>query len=196
MRKMIAALQITLDGFTKERERGTDPWVDSWADGIEQIADVDAFVQGAGMHPSYGEYWQKIYDNPELAPLPYQTRPPTDHEVAYARLAAKSVHYVVSTKLQAVAWPPNARIIRDVTELRDMKSGPGKNIYVVGGATLVGTLLNAKLLDELRLIVHPLLLGAGGAGALFERVEGRQALQFVGAKPSKSGRVILTYHCT
>jgi dihydrofolate reductase len=72
-----------------------------------------------------------------------------------------------------------------------LKSQPGKNIYVVGGPTLVTSLLNADLLDELRLIVHPLLLGGGKA--LFEGVTKRRSLHFVSAEPTASGRVILSY---
>src|SRR5262249_648019 len=49
-RKMIAALQVSLDGFTQGPDRGEADWVDSWADAIELIPEVDTFVQGAGMY--------------------------------------------------------------------------------------------------------------------------------------------------
>jgi dihydrofolate reductase len=189
-RKMIAALQVSLDGFTQAPDTGEEEWVDSWADAIGLIPDVDAFVQGAGMYPGYGEYWASIYADPGRIP-PFQTRLPYDREIAYAQLAAKTPHFVVSKTLERVSWPPTARIVRDLTELRALKDQPGKNIYVVGGPTLVTSLLNADLLDELRLIVHPLLLGGGKA--LFEGVSKRRALGFVHAEPTKSGRVILTY---
>jgi dihydrofolate reductase len=187
---MIAALQISLDGFTQGSDRGGEEWVDSWADAIGLVPDVDAFVQGAGMYPGYGDYWEAIYTDPQRVP-PFQTRLPYDREVAYARLAAKTPHFVVSKTLDRVSWPPTARIVRDVAELRALKSQPGKNFYVVGGPTLVTSLLNADLLDELRLIVHPLLLGGGKA--LFEGVTKRRSLHFVGAEPTTSGRVILSY---
>src|SRR5215470_7747251 len=144
-RKMIAALQISLDGFTQGPDRGEAEWVDSWADAIQLIPDVDAFVQGAGMYPGYGEYWEAIHKNPHSVP-PYQTRPPSKREIAYAELAVKSPHYVVSTTLDRVSWPPTARIIRDIADLRAVKGQAGKNIYVVGGATLVTSLLNAGLI--------------------------------------------------
>jgi dihydrofolate reductase len=189
-RKMIAALQISLDGFTQGPDRGEADWVDSWADAIELIPDVDAFVQGGGMYPGYGEYWEAIYANPKRVP-PYQTRIPYDREVAYAQLAAKTPHFVVSTTLSSVSWPPTARIIRDIAELRTLKGQAGKNIYVVGGASLVASLLNQDLIDELRLIVHPILLGGGKA--LFAGVNKRRSLNLVHAESTKSGRVILTY---
>jgi dihydrofolate reductase len=189
-RKMIAALQISLDGFTQGSDQGGEEWVDCWADALALIPDVDAFVQGAGMFPGYAEYWAAIEANPDAVP-PFQSRPPYEREVAYARLAAKTPHYVVSTKLDGVSWPAAARIVRDLGELRALKELPGKNIYVVGGPTLVANLLNAGLLDELRLIVHPLILGGGKA--LFETVRERRSLQFIDAEKASGGRVILSY---
>jgi dihydrofolate reductase len=187
---MIAALQVSLDGFTQGGDRGEEEWVASWADALGLIPDVDAFVQGAGMYPGYGEYWKSIYEHPDRIG-PFASRLPTDREIAYARLAAKSPHYVLSSKLDSVSWPPTARIVRNVAELRALKEQPGKNIYVVGGPTLVTSLLNENLLDELRLIVHPLLLGGGQS--LFAGVHQRRQLKFASAKPLDSGRVILTY---
>ena len=189
-RKMIAALQVSLDGFTQGSDMGGVEWVDSWADAIQLIPDVDAFVQGAGMYPGYGEYWSAIYANPQSVP-PYQTRVPYKREIAYAQLAAKTPHVVVSTTLKSVSWPPTARIIRDVAELRTIKGQAGKNIYAVGGATLVASLLNENLIDELRLIVHPILLGGGKA--LFAGVKKLRSLNLVHAESTESGRVILTY---
>jgi dihydrofolate reductase len=55
------------------------------------------------------------------------------------------------------------RIVRDVEEIRKLKHQPGKDIYAVGGATLVGSLMNAGLVDELHLMVNPLVLGGGKA---------------------------------
>jgi dihydrofolate reductase len=189
-RTMIAALQVSLDGFTQGPDRGEADWVDSWADAIELIPEVDTFVQGAGMYPGYGEYWESIYANPRRVP-PYQTRIPSNREIAYAQLAAKTPHFVVSTTLNSVSWPPTARIIRDVAELRTLKRQAGKNMYVVGGATLVASLLNEDLIDELRLIVRPILLGGGKA--LFAGVNKRRSLDLIQAESTESGRVILTY---
>jgi len=142
------------------------------------------------MYPGYGDYWTSIYTDPKRVP-PFETRLPSDREIAYAQLAAKTPHFVVSTTLDSVAWPPTARIIRDLAELRTLKAQAGKNIYVVGGPTLVVSLLNAGLLDELRLIVHPLLLSGGKA--LFEGVDKRRSLELVKVDSTESGKVILTY---
>src|SRR6187399_514423 len=115
-RKMIAALQVSLDGFTQGSDLGGEAWVDSWADALGLIPDVDAFVQGAGMFPGYGEYWQAIEAEPRRTP-PFQTRLPYEREVAYAEFAGKTPHYVLSTKLEGVSWPPTARIVRGLPEL-------------------------------------------------------------------------------
>jgi len=185
---MIAALQVSLDGFI-EGPRGEKDWADSWASAIELIPDIDTFVLGGRMYPGYGEYWEAIYANPERVP-PFQERVPSKSEIAYARLAAKTPHIVLSTTLKNVSWPA-AQIVRDVAELRALKAQPGKNIYVVGGATLVASLLNENLIDELRLIVHPIVLGKGRA--LFSGVNKRLSLDLVEAKSTESGRVIVTY---
>lgn len=83
------------------------------------------------------------------------------------------------------------RIVRDVEKIRKMKQQPGKDMLVVGGATLVSSLMNLGLIDELRLMVNPLILGGGKA--LFKDVKERHALKLVQAKPLKSGKVGLTY---
>jgi dihydrofolate reductase len=189
-RQMIAALQVSLDGFTQGSDQGGQEWVDSWADALGLLSDVDAFVQGAGMYPGYGEYWAAIEAEPEQVP-PFQTRLPYPKEVEYAKLAGKTPHYVVSKTLERVSWPKTAQIVRDLAPIRALRAEPGKNVYVVGGPTLVTSLLNAGLLDELRLIVHPLLLGGGRA--LFEGVKDRRALTLVSAEPTSAGRVVMTY---
>jgi dihydrofolate reductase len=189
-RKMIAALQVSLDGFTQGSDQGGTEWVESWADALALIPEVDAFVQGSHMYPGYGVYWESIHTDPTRL-APFQDRLPTEREIEYARLAAKTPHYVVSNTLESVPWPPTARIVRQLEELRAIKNQPGKNIYVVGGPTLVTSLLNEGLLDELKLIVHPLLLGGGKA--LFAGVTSRRSLHFVDATPAVSGRLVVTY---
>jgi len=188
-RTMIAALQVSLDGCIQGPE-GEKDWVGSWADALGLIPDVDTFVLGARMYPDYGTYWHSIEANPDVVP-PFQQRVPSKAEIAYARLAARTPHIVLSTTLERVSWPPAARIVRDVAQLRMLKGQPGKNTYVVGGATLVASLLNEGLIDELRLIVHPVVLGKGRA--LFSGVETPLRLELVEAKAIKSGCAVVTY---
>jgi dihydrofolate reductase len=187
---MIAGLQVSLDGFTQGSDREGPEWVDSWTDALDLIPDVDTFVQGAGMYPGYAMFWSAIEADPN-AVAPFSTRKPYEREVAYARRAAKTPHYVLSTKLDGVAWPPGARIVRDLGALRAVKAQPGKNIYVVGGPTFVTSLLNAGLLDELMLLVHPLLLGGGRS--LFAGVKDFRRLKMTRCEPMKDGRALLVY---
>jgi dihydrofolate reductase len=189
-RKMIAALQVSLDGFTQGSDQGGTEWVESWADALALVPDVDAFVQGSHMYPGYGLYWESIHTDPTRV-APFQDRVPNEREIEYAKFAAKTPHYVLSSTLESVSWPPTARILQKLEDLRSLKGQPGKNIYVVGGPTLVTSLLNEHLLDELKLIVHPLMLGGGKA--LFAGVTQPRSLQFVSATPAASGRLVVTY---
>jgi dihydrofolate reductase len=94
----------------------------------------------------------------------------------------------------AMAEDDEVRIVRDVEEIRRLKQQPGKDMQVVGGATLVSSLMNLDLIDELQLMVNPLILGGGKA--LFKDVKDRHALQLVRVKPLQSGKVVLTYSTT
>ena len=76
----------------------------------------------------------------------------TESEADYALWTQRTPHYVVSTTLEKVSWE-TAHLVRDVSELRSLKEQPGGAVYVIGGATLVASLLNEGLIDEVRLIV-------------------------------------------
>jgi dihydrofolate reductase len=187
-RALISAMQVTLDGYT-EGPKGEADWVDSWADGRELLPPVDAFVLGGGMFPGYEQFWAAILDDPSAA-SDMLGRDPYPREVSYARVAAETPHLVLSKTLTDASWP-TARIVRDIGEIRTLKQQPGKAVYVVGGPGLLTSLINAGLLDELRLIVHP--VATGGGRALFGGIAERQALEFGAAEPMASGRLNLTY---
>jgi dihydrofolate reductase len=187
-RTLIAAMQVTLDGYILGPEGEVD-WVDSWADGLELLPQVDAFVLGGGMFPDYEEFWAAILDDPATV-SEWLGRDPYAREVTYARVAAETPHLVLSTTLSQAMWP-TARIVRDIDEIRTFKRQPGKPVYVVGGPGLVTSLINGGVLDELRLIVHPVVVGSGTT--LFEGIAQRQALELVAIESTESGRVHLTY---
>jgi dihydrofolate reductase len=184
-------MQVTLDGYILGPEGEAD-WVDSWADGLELLPPVDAFVLGGGMFGGYEQFWAAILDDPGAA-TNMLGRAPYHRELDYARFASENPHLVLSTTLTDTTWP-TARIVRDISEIRTLKQQPGKAVYVVGGPGLVASLVNADLLDELHLIVHPVL--TGGGTALFGGIAERQALDLVSAEPAASGRVHLTYRLT
>ena len=187
-RPFIAAMQVTLDGYILGPDGEAD-WVDSWADGLDLLPEVDAFVLGGGMFPDYEQFWAAILENPAAA-SEWLGRDPYPRELNYARVAAKTPHLVLSTTLSHATWP-TARIVADINELHALKALVGDAVYVVGGPGLVTSLINSGLLDELRLIVHPVVVGSGTP--LFGGVAQRQALERLRTEPRASGRVNLTY---
>ena len=103
--------------------------------------------------------------------------------------------YVVSTTLQTVdAWQNSILIDGDnfVAEIQRLKAMPGKTINVVGSARLVQSLLREKLLDELRLLVHPIVVGGGKR--LLEGDTGQVPLKLVDSQTFDTGVLYLTYH--
>jgi dihydrofolate reductase len=117
-------------------------------------------------------------------------RAPTEGEVEYARWTRRTSHYVLSTTLGKVNWEAS-RLVRGVGELRPLKEQSGGPVYVVGGAAIVSSLINERLIDELRLIVHPVILGGGTA--LFAGVKDRQTLRLVESDTGRSGKIVLSY---
>jgi dihydrofolate reductase len=100
---------------------------------------------------------------------------------------------VVSSTLEDPAWSPTTVIRGDVArELGAMKDGPGGDILVAGSGHLVRTLLADGLVDELRLMVFPIVLGTGNH--LFSDGTPEISLRLVEARPvGPAGVMILTY---
>jgi dihydrofolate reductase len=151
MRKIIAALQVSVDGFI-EGPNGELDWAmaedeETWSDVLEMLTHVDTFILGRVMYPAYEQYWLAILANP-AGVLPFSGKTASKNEIAYARFADKTPHIVVSRTLDNVAWK-TTRIVRDVEEIRKLQQQPGKDMHVVSGATLVSSLLNLGLIDEL-----------------------------------------------
>jgi dihydrofolate reductase len=185
-RSLVAVLQTTLDGRILD---GGSEWVDSWADGLALLPPVDAFVLGAGMFSGYQSFWAAMLED-RAAAAAMLGRDPYPREIAYAEVASRTEHLVLSTTLMDVAWP-SARIVRSIDEIRSFKHDGHGTVYVVGGPTLVASLAEAGLLDELRLIVHPVLVGAGQSiSGVFDRL---QRLELVAADPIAGGPVTLAY---
>ena len=117
-------------------------------------------------------------------------RLPTSQEIEYADFALSTPHYVLSNTLDGVRWA-NTTVLRDAGDLVVLRQKPGKTIYVVGGAQTVSGLLDRGLIDELRLTVHPLVVGEGKA--LFATVTSRHRLRLGDAKSRADGTVSLVY---
>ena len=188
MRKLIAGMQISLDGKVGGPDGYAD-WVEAWSDNYDVMPQVDACLLGAGMYPGYEQYWSAIQAGPDQ-PLAMTGKLPTPAEVEYGRFTARTPHYVLSSTLNTALWP-QTRFIPSLDEVRTLKEQSGKDIYLVGGARTVTSLLDAGLVDELRLAIHPLIVGPGKA--LFEFTERRRGLELRDVRKLDAGRVSLSY---
>lgn len=189
MRKLIVSEFISLDGVmqapggaTEDTEGGfkhggwTMPY---WHDDIGKafgafMQEVDAFLLG-----------RKTY---EIHANAFEPLPPGDFFGDMMNTPAK---YVVSKSLEKPIWR-NTTIIRDnvVEAIRKLKAAPGKTICTDGSHKLVHTLLQHDLVDELHLLLYPLILG-GGKRLLPEGVH--TTFKLKAATPYPSGVVGLHY---
>jgi dihydrofolate reductase len=101
--------------------------------------------------------------------------------------------YVVSTTLkEPLEWNNSTLISSNVAEeIVRLKRHPGEDITILGSGALVRSLLRGDLIDELRLMVHPVVLGGGKR--LFEEGDGPQALELVDSQTFGTGVLYLTY---
>ena len=180
-------MRITVDGYIQDPEGRID-WVESWEDEYDLLDRVDLALLGTGMYSGYEQYWTSA-----LIPkgkLPFSGKEPTPGEVAYANWAARTPHIVISRKPVNVNWK-NTRVVSDLEEIRELKQKTGKDIHAVGGATLVSALINHGLVDEIRLMVNPVLLGGGKA--LFNGLTERKHLKLESAEQRGNGKVYSIY---
>jgi dihydrofolate reductase len=100
--------------------------------------------------------------------------------------------FVVSSTLEEAGWN-NSTLIREnaLENIAGLKRQPGKDITIIGSAILVRSLLEASLLDELRLMVHPVILGGGKR--LFEDGGEMGTLELVSSEAFGTGVVSLAY---
>jgi dihydrofolate reductase len=179
MRKVNSALFISLDGVTES----PDKWQfdvfddDMMAFMSSGIADEDTTLLGRVTYQDWAPFW------------------PTSTDEPYASHINNTPKYVVSTTLETVEWGKWGKIslIKGnlAEEIARLKRQPGKNIGVAGSPTLVRSMLQADLLDELTLMIHPVVVGSGKR--LFGDRGELKRLKLVDTKTSKSGVALLTY---
>jgi dihydrofolate reductase len=97
---------------------------------------------------------------------------------------------VLSSTLTSALWPKTS-FVRGLEEIAALKQQPGKDIYLVGGARTTASLIDAALVEELRLTVHPLMAGEGKT--LFATTERRRGLELRKVQQLQGGRVSLIY---
>ena len=188
MRKLIAGMKLSVDGKIEGPEGYAD-WVEGWSDDYGLTSQIDACLLGANMYPGYEQYWTAIINGSDK-PLPMTGKLPTPGEVVWARFAARTPHYVLSSTLTSALWPRTS-FVRGLDEVAALKEQSGKDIYLMGGARTAASLIDAGLVDELRLIVYPLIAGDGKP--LFATMERRRGLELRMVQELPGGRVSLTY---
>jgi dihydrofolate reductase len=184
MRRIITTMHVTIDGKTV-RPDGTIDWVGGGPEAydFEAFDRVDACVLGRVMYPEYEEYWRGVVGGAD----------DTAEAKRYAEFADRTTHYVLTRTVTAFDWPV-ARPVSDIKEIAALRDLPGRDIYVVGGATTVRSFINAGLLDELRLTVHPLLVGEGAW--LFDGISGDHHYEITDTQSLADGAQRVVYQAS
>lgn len=114
------------------------------------------------------------------------------YHVEQARWLENATKIVCSTALTEVDWT-NSKVIKDhiLEELAALQSEKGKDMNVIGSATLSHYPIQNNLIDELRLMIHPIVLGNGKR--LFKEGLTRKGFRLVESKTFDTGVVVLTY---
>lgn len=179
MRKVISGLFITLDGVTQSPEKWQfDNFDDDMMAGMTtQIAAEDTVLLGRVTYQDWAPFW------------------PTSTDEPYASHINKTPKYVASTTLDTVEWGTwdNISLLKGnlAEEIAKLKQQPGQNIGVPGSPTLVRWLLQNDLLDQLMLMIHPVVAGSGKR--LFNDAGDLKRMKLVDSKITKTGVALLTY---
>ena len=178
MRKIKSNFFVSLDGVVESPNEWHFPYFDDEMGAAvgAGFATADALLMGRVLYGEWAAYWPEHADEP------------------FGDVMNSIKKYVVSDSLQAAEWNNSEILSGDdaVRKLGEIKSGDGGDIAMSGSATTVRWLLRENLLDELNLLVHPLVVGDGLA-RLFPPDEPRIPLELVRAEPFKSGVLNLTY---
>ncbi len=179
MRKLISFPMITLDGYSE----GPDGELD-WSNVDEEFYDfsksqnasVDTLLFGRNTYEHMAAYWPTTTVN--------------DPGVTEFMNSVRKV--VVSNSLDKADWNNSTLIKGDLAEaVTALKKEPGREIALFGAVKLTASLLELGLIDELRVMVNPVLLGGGVS--LFSTLSRRVQLQLWQTRAFKSGNVLLTY---
>lgn len=177
MRNVIALELVSLDGVMESPEEWASAYSNDEMEAANAsgMAESDAMLLGRVTYEGLAAYWP---DQPGGDPM-------VDHINSTRK-------YVVSTTLEEVEWNNSTLITGNVAEeITDLKQQPGKDITIIGSGVLVRSLLRDGLLDELRLMVHPVVLGDGKR--LFEGGSEQKALELADSETFSTGVVSLTY---
>lgn len=180
MRKVVAGLFVSLDGVIEAPETWHFPYFnDEMAETVaSQMAAADTMLLGRRTYQEFAAYWAD-----------------KGSDVEFADQINGTPKLIASTTLEAVTWQNSTLIEGNVAKaLTRLKQEPGKDISVTGSGTLVRSLLRDKVLDELRLLVHPIVVGSGKR--LFPDGGDQVALKLVDSRTFSTGVLYLTYEPT
>lgn len=142
---------------------------------LDELSATGAILLGRVIYEGFAKAW-----------------PSVENEVGFADRMNSLPEYVVSTTLEQAEWNNSTVIAGNIAdEVAKLKAGDGRDIMVAGSQQLVRTLLDLDLVDEIRLLVSPVVLGSGKR--LFEGLSGKKVLALVETTPLSSGSIALTY---
>ena len=176
MRKITAGLFMSLDGVVESPDKWHFPYFnDEMGEAVGgQMSESDTMLLGRQTYQEFAAYW----------PQQSSDVPPADFMNGVPKL-------VVSTTLGPDLEWENSTLVSDVSELAKYKEQDGKNISITGSPTLVRSLLAEGLLDELTLLVHPIVVGSGKR--LFADTDAPIPLRLVDSATFATGVLKLTY---
>lgn len=183
MGKLIYELNVSLDGFVAGPDGSVD-WgliddeLHTWFN--EEMRDLDASLYGRRMYELMSGYWPQGEEDPEA----------TDPMREFARIWNPMPKIVFSTTLDSVEH--NSRLVQgDVRTVLDEVRREFSGNLDVGGPDLAGQFVRAGLVDEYRLVVHPVVLGGGKR--FWPELDAPLRLRLVEKRPFASGVEARTY---
>jgi dihydrofolate reductase len=177
MRKVTAGLFSSIDGVVEAPDQWQPAFDEEMGAALSRMLDEqDAVLLGRVTFSEWAGYW------------------PTSTDEPFASWINSTPKYVASTTLDSVdEWANSSLIKGSVADfVADLKQQDGGTIGTAGSPTLVRNLIDAGLLDELTLMISPVVAG-GGRARLFADDAALRAFELVEARPTSSGAVIATY---
>jgi dihydrofolate reductase len=181
--KLIYLMNVSLDGFIETADRGLewatiDAELHTWFN--DQMRGLDAEFYGRRLYEVMAAYWPTAESDPHAGPV----------ELDFARIWNAMPKIVFSNSLESVDF--NSRLVTgDVgDELAKLKAEFDGDLGV-GGPTLAAQFIERGLVDEYRMVVHPVVLGAGTP--FFPRLERPIGLKLTETHRFASGAVYLGY---
>ena len=177
MRKIKSNFFISLDGVVESPDKWHFPYFDDEMGAAvgAGFATADALLMGRVLYQDWAAYWPEHADEP------------------FGDVMNSIKKYVISNSLQAAEWQNTEIISGNIAQkLAGIKAQDGGDIAMSGSPTTVRWLLHEGLLDELNLLVHPIVVG-GGLARLFPPDEPSIPLELRSAQTFKTGVLNLSY---